>query len=215
MADKLYYNTVTPYLKKVLLQLMAAKEFEPFRLVGGTSLSLQRGHRFSADIDLFSDAEYGSLDFKTIDRYLRDNFPYIQTNNVEEIGAGKAYFIGERKEKSVKLDLFYTDKYINPALEKDKIRLAGIEDIIAMKLEIIGNGGRKKDFWDIHELENDYSLTAMIKLYEKRYPYGHKAKLIRKQFSDFELADDEPDPVCLKEKNWEIIKLDMLDFSKT
>lgn len=57
MTDKLYYNTVTPYLLKVLKRLMDTKEFEKFRWVGGTSLSLQRGHRFSVDIDLFTELD--------------------------------------------------------------------------------------------------------------------------------------------------------------
>ncbi len=214
MTDNLHYNTVTPYLLKVLKQLMAAKEFEKFRLVGGTSLSLQRGHRFSLDIDLFSDAEYGSLNFKAIDKYLRDNFSYIDTSKIEEIGFGKSYFIGESEKVSVKLDLFYTDEYVTPILEVDNIRLASIEDIIAMKLEVIGNGGRKKDFWDIHELKDDYTLTEMLELYEKRYPYSHEAKLIKKQFANFEAADDDPDPECLREKKWELIKLDIIDFAK-
>ncbi len=39
---------------------MTIEEFAPFRLVGGTSLSLRYGHRMSDDIDLFTDAEYGS-----------------------------------------------------------------------------------------------------------------------------------------------------------
>ena len=38
---------------------MNATEFDSFRLVGGTALSLHIGHRKSVDIDLFSDAEYG------------------------------------------------------------------------------------------------------------------------------------------------------------
>ena len=50
MADNLNYNAVTQYLLKVLKRLMDAKEFEKFRLVGGTSLGLQRGHRLSVDI---------------------------------------------------------------------------------------------------------------------------------------------------------------------
>ncbi|WP_197051678.1 nucleotidyl transferase AbiEii/AbiGii toxin family protein [Salegentibacter sp. Hel_I_6] len=32
--------------------------------MGGTALSLQIGHRESIDIDLFSDAEYGAIDFR-------------------------------------------------------------------------------------------------------------------------------------------------------
>jgi hypothetical protein len=191
---------------------MAAREFEKFRLVGGTSLSLQIGHRLSVDIDLFTDEEYGSVDFKVIDRYLRENFPYIQTTTTGEIGMGQSYFIGENDKEAVKLDLFYTEKYITPVLEVDDIRLASKEDIIAMKFEIIGHGGRKKDFWDIHDLMSDFSFSEMINLYEKKYPYSHDTKTIKKQFTNFEIADGDPDPICLKNKQWEIIKLDLMDF---
>ena len=62
---ELQYKTVTPLLKKVLQQLMNEPLFTPFRLVGGTNLSLRYGHRLSVDIDLFTDSDYGSLDFAT------------------------------------------------------------------------------------------------------------------------------------------------------
>ncbi len=58
-------------LKNSLQILMESDVFENFRLVGGTSLSLQLGHRISVDIDLFSDAHYGSIDFKKIDFFSR------------------------------------------------------------------------------------------------------------------------------------------------
>lgn len=63
----IYYNTVNDLLKNTLNTLMESSVFESFRLVGGTALSLQLGHRTSVDIDLFSDAPYGSIDFKVID----------------------------------------------------------------------------------------------------------------------------------------------------
>ena len=53
----LYYNTVTPLLKETLYILMKEDIFSPFRLVGGTNLSLRLGHRMSDDIDLFTEAE--------------------------------------------------------------------------------------------------------------------------------------------------------------
>lgn len=59
----MYYNTVNEHLKNALLSLMKSEVFIPFRLVGGTALSLQLGHRISVDIDLFTDAPYGSIDF--------------------------------------------------------------------------------------------------------------------------------------------------------
>ena len=66
----LYWNTVSPILKEVLLNLMNEPFFNPFRLVGGTALSLQIGHRMSVDIDMFTDAAYGSIDFDAIKSYL-------------------------------------------------------------------------------------------------------------------------------------------------
>jgi hypothetical protein len=81
MIDKLYYNTVSPLLLSVLKTLMDAKELETFRLVGGTALSLYKGHRISTDIDLFTDESYGSIDFDAIDSYLRAVYPYVETNN--------------------------------------------------------------------------------------------------------------------------------------
>ena len=67
----LYYQTVTELLKKSLVQLMQATAFNDFRLVGGTALSLQLGHRISVDIDLFTDRPYGSLDFDALEEHLK------------------------------------------------------------------------------------------------------------------------------------------------
>ena len=64
----IHYNTVTPLLKEVLDILLKEEIFAPFRLVGGTNLSLRLGHRMSDDIDLFTDAEYGSLDFRVFEK---------------------------------------------------------------------------------------------------------------------------------------------------
>jgi Nucleotidyl transferase AbiEii toxin, Type IV TA system len=66
MESKLHYNSTSHQLLGILETLMAAKEFNAFRLVGGTALSLLRGHRESNDIDLFSDAPYDSIYFGTI-----------------------------------------------------------------------------------------------------------------------------------------------------
>ena len=211
MPSKLYYNTVTPLLLSTLKSLMPSEVFNSFRLVGGTALSLQMGHRESVDIDLFTDSEYGVVDFESIDKHIRANFSYVDTIDSEIIGFGKSYFIGESKDLSIKLDLFYTDPFIRKALEVDGIRLANIDDIVAMKIDVLSRGARKKDFWDLHELLEDYSIDQMLKLHEERYPYGHNEKEILSNFSNFEQADVDFDPICLKGKYWEVIKLDILE----
>lgn len=74
--NTLQFQTVKPILRSSLEHLMTLEDFAPFRLVGGTSLSLRYGHRMSDDIDLFTDAEYGSLDFHHLQDVLRRELPY-------------------------------------------------------------------------------------------------------------------------------------------
>lgn len=211
MPLKLYYSTVTPLLLSILKLLMVSEVFNAFRLVGGTALNLQMGHRQSVDIDLFTDSEYGEINFETIDKYLRANFSYVDTIDSKIVGFGKSYFIGESKDQSIKLDLFYTDSFIREILKLDGIRLADADDIVAMKIDVVSREARKKDFWDLHELLEHYSIDQMLKLHEERYPYGHNEKEILANFSNFEQADTDFDPICLKGKYWELIKLDILE----
>jgi predicted nucleotidyltransferase component of viral defense system len=213
MAEVLHYSTLNPLLLHMLNKLMAAPEFSLFRLVGGTALSLQLGHRKSVDIDLFTDARYGSVNFAAIDKFLRETYAHVSTNEYAGTGFGKAYYVGDNPEDSIKLDVFYTDPFILPAVSTDGIRMAAPEDIIAMKLDVISRGGRKKDFWDIHELIEKYPVEKMFALHKQRYPDTHQPKLLKKMFTDFSLADTDFDPDCLKGKYWEVIKLDMIDFA--
>ncbi len=210
MAQKLQYQTITPLLKSVLKWLMKNEFFNSFRLVGGTALSLRLGHRKSIDIDLFTDADYGSVDFAEIDAILHNKYNYVDSLDTP-VALGKSYFIGNSELQSIKLDLFYTDPFIRPAVETDGIRFADFDDIVAMKIDIVGRGVRKKDFWDIHEFLEKYSVKEMLLLHKERYPYSHNEDEILTNFTNFDNADNDFDPVCLKGKFWELIKLDLVE----
>jgi hypothetical protein len=207
----LFWNTVDPILRAVLADTMTEPLFEPFRLVGGTALSLLLGHRKSVDIDLFTDAPYESIDFDAIDIRLRGKYAYVSDPTTGPVGFGRSYFIGEDAQHAVKVDIYYTDPFIRGQVLVDAVRMASTEEIAAMKMNVIQRGGRKKDFWDIHELLDHYSLNAMIALHGERYPYDHEEQVIREKFIEFDHADDDLDPICLRDKHWEIIKLDLLE----
>jgi hypothetical protein len=76
---------------------------------------------------------------------------------------------------------------------------------------MIQRKGRKKDFWDLHELLDRYSIVKMLELHEERYPYSHDGEMIIRNFTDFEKADEDFDPLCLRGKYWEVIKADFVD----
>src|SRR3954447_22831788 len=65
--------------------------------------------------------------------------------------------------QSVKVDFVkHPHELINDIEEIDGIRMYSNEDIAAMKISAILGRGRKKDFWDIHELLHHYSLSQLI-----------------------------------------------------
>ena len=208
---ELQYRTVKPILRSTLERLMRIDEFRPFRLVGGTSLSLRYGHRISDDIDLFTDAEYGSIDFQLLQEILRREFPYCQGDCGEIVSFGTSYLVGNSKEDNVKLDLFYTDPFIRPMDQIESIRMASLDDIVAMKMDVISRGGRKKDFWDLHILRNKYTVEQMLSLYKERYPYGATDEECIAGLTNFSVADSDPDPTCLLGKIWQLIKLDFVE----
>ena len=216
MTSALHYETVTPQLRKILIELMAEPLLVPFGLAGGTSLSLRLGHRVSVDIDLFTNAEYGSLDFDAIEQLLRNKYPYFYcTDSTGIVGFGRTYYVGESEEQSVKVDMFYHDDITEPYDVIDGIRLVSRDDVAAMKIDVVQRTGRKKDFWDLHELLNHYTIEKMIALHAARQPWSHDRKAIIANLTDFTLADQMPDPVCLRDKAWGIIKLEFTELAKT
>jgi hypothetical protein len=207
----LHWNTVSPLLKEILLDLMLEELFSSFRLVGGTALSLQIGHRRSVDIDLFTDAEYRSIDFIEIKNFLQNKYTYFNTSSIDIVAFGTYFEVGNSIDDFVKIDLFYTDEFVFEELVIDTIRMASIEEIIAMKLDVILRGGRKKDFWDLHYFLEKIPLDKMISYFQKRYPYNDDFSKIKPMIVDFAAADLDFEPNCLLSKNWELIKIDFME----
>lgn len=211
------YNTVTPLLKEVLEKFMQVPQLAAFRLVGDTALSLRLGHRESVDIDLFTGQEYDSIDWKAIYDLFRTTFQYADIRNQSDglHSFGESFYLGKSDLERVKVDLFYTDPFLLPSETIDGIRMASLDDIVAMKVDVVSRGGRKKDFWDLHELSDTYSIEQMLDLHQKRYPWTHDRKALLANFTDFELADEDFDPNCLKGKYWELIKSDFISRLET
>lgn len=188
---------------------MSLPELSDFRLVGGTALSLLRGHRESVDIDMFCDGPYEEIPFDYIlqvlklqFRYVEDISPFIGLVN----NRGFNLFIGNDEETAIKTDLLYWDApFLFPPIEEEGVRLATIEDIAAMKLDTISRGGRKKDFWDLSEILETNKISDLLEIYKKKYPW-FEVEDVLKGLSDFTIADQMPDPICYKKKDWEEIK---------
>lgn len=77
-----------------------------------------------------------------------------------------------------------------------------------MKLEAVINRGSKKDYWDLHEILDYYTLIEILELYRKKYPYNTLENLAENLLL-FDRAEDDFDPICLKGKYWDLVKWDI------
>lgn len=208
---RLHYQTVSPALLNALRKLMCMPSLKDFVLVGGTNLALQRGHRQSIDIDLFSD-KATTVELNAIEKELKDSFRVcdgLEALKGEEIGYH--LFIGESDDELLKLDLWFVDSFVFPIVEVDGIRLADIREIAAFKmLAATQDNRRQKDLWDIHELLDKFSLGQLIEFAEKRYPYNFDRIRLLHSLETANSVELAPEGIiCLRGNYWELIVMDL------
>ena len=196
----LFLNTVKSETYELLKKLMQIPELSEFVLVGGTNLSLKFGHRISIDLDLFTDKPF-DLDevFTGVIHALPQSIKLDQRKQTIWLNID-----------GIKVDIIlHQYPHLRPIEVIDEVRFMSVEDIIPMKLEAMATRGVKKDFWDINELLNYYSLPQMIEFYQAKYPnsdVGH-VLLSMTYFVDAEYQKDNPED--LKGTTWEEVKTNM------
>ena len=86
-----------------------------------------------------------------------------------------------------------------------------------MKLGVIGNQiYRQKDYWDVHDLLEDYSLSEMIQWALQRDPYSYTKEDIIKGVQQVDQIQESPmGIVSLKPlAYWELKVLDLMEEVK-
>ena len=191
----LHYETVDVPTLELLKRLLTIDFFKNVRLVRGTSLALQIGHRKSIDLDLFGLFE---PDIVTISALLRD------VGDVTLLKKTPNIFI--HLIDNVKVDFVnYSYPWIEKALLKDDLRLAGDKDIGAMKLSAITGRGSKKDFIDLYFLLKKYSLGELLAFYHQKYHDG-SIFLVLRSLVYFDDADRQEMPDMKIVVEWADIK---------
>jgi tRNA(Leu) C34 or U34 (ribose-2'-O)-methylase TrmL len=77
---------------------------------------------------------------------------------------------------------------------------------MAMKVAAILKRAVKKDFWDIAELLEHYTIHELINSYNNKYPNQQLLISIPQALTYFVEAEESEDPICLKGQTWSNIK---------
>lgn len=195
----LHLETVEPRAFSILKQLMELPELNESSLVGGTALSLLYGHRRSVDLDLFSAKPF---DNDVVVAALKKKFKASFVNRTTNLRFGIFGFIDE-----IKVDII---RHSHPLIRKESviegIRMFSPEDIIAMKVQAILGRAKKKDFWDIAELLNHYTVDDFINFHREKYTKQNLLITVPQALTYFADAEESEDPISLKRQNWQSIK---------
>jgi len=200
----LSYGTVEAHTLELLKAFMQQDLFAPMRLVGGTALALQYGHRQSVDLDMFGPVQFDSLEMRQVLNPLGKLTVVKETSNI------KIYLLD-----GIKVDFVnYAYPWIDDAIEEEGIRLASDKDIAAMKINAIEGRGSKKDFIDLYFLLKHYTLQEILDFYCRKYPENSVFRAIL-SLSYFDDADSQMMPKMFMEGDWDCIKNYLSDVVKS
>lgn len=192
----LSYRTIVPHALELLRQLCQEPRLMDCRLVGGTALALQYGHRNSVDLDFFGSFENDEgLFFESLKKY-------ANVERIKDTPKIKVFFMDGIKVDIVDYSIY---PWIDGAVEENGLRLASPKDIAAMKINAIEGRGSKKDFIDMYFLLQHYSLSEILDFYAQKYPNFsfYRALMSLTYFAD---ADVKETPTMFVDVSWDEIK---------
>jgi hypothetical protein len=138
---------LTANIHAIIEQVAQLDCIKPYILCGGTALAMQIGHRKSEDLDFMmwrlSKTEKPEVNWNLIEKELKENIGEIENFNM--LGFDQVEFL----VKGVKFSFFVSDNYSpvsSPVNYLGNIRLADIDSILAMKMEVMLRRMKFRDY---------------------------------------------------------------------
>ena len=151
---------LTTNIEVIIEQVAQLECIKHYILCGGTALAIQIGHRKSEDLDFMmwriSKTEKPEVNWNAIERELKEKIGEIENFNM--LGFDQVEFV----VRGVKFSFFVSDNLspvTAPTEYLGNIRLADIESIMAMKMEVMLRRMKFRDYYDIYcMLQEGYSI---------------------------------------------------------
>jgi len=197
-GNNLFENIMSEERHSFLEQLVGQNLTDSFYLAGGTATALYLGHRWSEDLDFFTDRQFDPFQLAGKLSAFED---FLLTG--QEPGTLHCFV------KGVKVSFLY---YPYPLLGEGQtykgVQLASLTDIALMKLVALVQRGTKKDFVDLYFLDKEHvTFEELLSLYPEKYPVKtYQPLILLKAFGYFEDAELEEMPKMFREVSWEDIK---------
>lgn len=144
---------ITQQIEAVIDQVAQMESLKPYILCGGTALAMQIDHRKSEDLDFMmwrtSKSEKPEVDWPKIQQELEEKVGAVERFNM--LGFDQVEFV----VRGVKFSFYVSDRFCpvsNPIPYQGTIRLADVDSILAMKMEVMLHRAKFRDYYDIYAM---------------------------------------------------------------
>lgn len=202
----IHSKTVTNELLEVARTLCENPELEVFRIVGGTAIALQLGHRKSVDIDFFTCKKIRKRDILEV---LRNMFPMTEFHVTQHSISAEI--------NGVRVELF--DDWHTPFLQEpvlaDGLRVASLTDLAALKIDAIIERREKKDYIDLHVVFQRLGALNVLKQFKSYNPHVSE-KSVLFALGEVTVARDNKSvmPEMLIDLTWDTIEYSMINAAR-
>jgi len=156
-------------------------------LGGGTAVAVHLAHRESRDLDFFFHDH--AVNLNALAEQLSSTGDFAVTS--ESAGTLRGLYA------DTKVELFHADEGRPQHLLEEPttvggLRVAGLKDLMAMKLKVVGDRGELRDYYDIKTIEQQTGLTVEdgLALFTERYDVSSTSETIRHIVTALGYLDD-------------------------
>lgn len=199
---KPHWEALTPKTRDAFHVCAQLPFIRTFYLAGGTGIALHLGHRFSVDLDFFTDRT------ESVDGKLRTQLKKrFRDPSLELIHDKDATFVAKWQGVGISFFELYEQPLVERPINVEGILLAGLGDIGALKLSAVFSRATRKDLVDLYYILQIISLDELFQIAAKKFPrtpsFSVTALLALGYFED---ADKLPMPQMIDKTTWTQMK---------
>ena len=164
-------------------------------LAGGTAIAVHLGHRVSHDLDFFY--HRNAIDLDQLARTIDAVGPFAITMRAP--GTLNALF-SRTKIQFLHADEVAPQRLLAEPIEVAGLHVAGLDDLLAMKLKVVGDRGELRDYFDLMTIEQragrsvEEGLQLFLARFQPQHPQDALGHIVRGlgYFDDIEPDDQLP-----------------------
>lgn len=144
-------------------------------LAGGTAVAVHLHHRASRDLDFFY--HRGSVDLQQVKTSVSEAGAFAV--DLEESGTLRG-LLGATRLEFLHADEVAPQTLLDEPTDVSGLRVAGLPDLMAMKLKVVRERGELRDYYDIKEIEGRTGLSVEdgLVFFMQRYGVAAEAAAI-------------------------------------